>query len=163
MKKSLSGFTLVELMVAMAVLVIVITIGYPLYNQQLEKGRRVDAKGGLAKLAMAQERHYAMFGAYATTIAQLNFGPDGVEDGTDDTYAYREAVSDIDHDNDGVPDHYNIVLATDGDATTQDYSFTATAIDTQFDDEDCRTYTINQIGVKSAANSSGDDESERCW
>ena len=163
MKKSALGFTLVELMITLAVLAIIITIGYPLYNQQLEKARRIDARSGLGKLSLAQERHYTMFGAYATTTAELNFGPDGVVDGLDDTYAYREAIADIDYDGNGVPDNYNFVLTTDGDATTQDYVFTATAAGSQVDDTNCRSFTINQLGEKEARDSGGGDQTERCW
>lgn len=157
------GFTLVELMITLAVLAILVTIGYPLYNVQLEKARRTDARSGLAKLAMAQERYYAMFGNYATSIAQLNFGPDEAEDGNNDIYAYREAISDIDYDGNGSPDNYTITLADDGDASTQDYVFTATATGSQSGDTDCNTFTINQLGVKAAENSSGTDQTERCW
>jgi type IV pilus assembly protein PilE len=162
MKRTARGFTLVELMITMAILAILVTIGYPLYTVQLEKARRVDARGGLAKLAMAQERHYAMFGSYATTPDQLNYGPDGKANGTNDTYAYREAILDLDHNGDGNPDNYKFVLTTDGKTATQDYLFTAKAIGTQLSDEDCRTFTINQVGVKAAEDSAG-DPTDRCW
>jgi type IV pilus assembly protein PilE len=163
MKITAKGFTLVELMITLAVLAILVTIGYPLYNVQLEKARRVDARSGLAKLAMAQERHYAMFGSYAVNTAELDYGPDGLADGVNDTFAYREAISDIDYDGNGSADNYNIVLTTDGNPATQDYLITATAIGTQLGDEDCRTFTINQVGVKTAADSGTNDQTDRCW
>lgn len=163
MKRSIKGFTLVELMITLAVLAILVTIGYPLYTGILEKGRRVDARGTLAKLAFAQERHYAMFGNYATSVDELNFGPDATEDGTNDTYAYVQAVSDIDYDRDGTPDNYTIALATDGDAATQDFVFTATARSSQLGDTDCRTFTIDQAGVKAALDSSSNDNTDSCW
>jgi type IV pilus assembly protein PilE len=153
----------VELMITLAVLAILVTIGYPLYNVQLQKARRIDARGTLGKLAMVQEQYYAMFGSYATTTAQLNFGPDGAEDGVNDTYAYNEVIRSVDYDQDGVPDLYNITLTTDGVANTEDYVFTATAIEAQLADTDCRTLAINQLGLKSAADVDDNDESERCW
>jgi type IV pilus assembly protein PilE len=163
MKRNAKGFTLIELMITLAILAILVTIGYPLYNVQLEKARRVDARGALGKLAMAQERHYAMFGSYATSVGQLNFGPDGLEDGTNDTYAYNKAIQAIDYDGNGAPDNYSIGLSTDGDSTTEDYVFTATAIDSQLSDTDCRKFTINQLGVKTAEDSGGTDQTNRCW
>ena len=159
MKRVARGFTLVELMVTVAIMAILVSVGYPLYNAQLEKARRVDARGGLAKLAMAQERHYAMFGSYATSVAQLNYGPDATADGTNDTFAYREAVSDMDHNSDGNPDYYSIGLV----ANASSFTFTATAIGAQLSDEDCRKFTINQVGVKTAQDSGGGDQSSRCW
>ncbi|MGD8909736.1 MAG: type IV pilin protein [Chromatiales bacterium] len=163
MKRLIKGFTLVELMITLAVLSILVTIGYPLYNVQLQKSRRIDARGTLSKLAMVQERYYAMFGNYATTTAQLNFGPDGVEDGVNDIFAYNEVINSVDYDQDGVADHYSFALNTDGDATTEDYIFTARAADVQLADTDCVTFTIDQLGRKTAEDDAGNDESERCW
>jgi type IV pilus assembly protein PilE len=154
MRKSTSGFTLIELMITLAVLAIILTIGYPLYNVQLEKARRTDARSGLAKLAMAQERYYGMFGNYAATEAELNFGPDGVEDGNNDVFFFRQAVNDLDLTN------YNIVLNS---VTPQDYVFTATAIGSQLEDTDCRVFTINQVGIKTAEDADSNDETQRCW
>jgi hypothetical protein len=70
-----------------------------------------------------------------------------------------------DDDGNGVPDLYAIALDgnPDGDANTQDYLFTATATGNQFDDEDCREFSINQLGVKAAEDSSGNDQTARCW
>jgi type IV pilus assembly protein PilE len=163
MKRSEKGFTLVELMVTLAVLAILVTIGYPLYNTQLEKGRRIDAQGALRKLGLAQERHFTLFGSYATSVAQLNFGPDGLEDGVNDTYAYSKAVTDLDYDGDGNPDNYTIAIATDGVASTQDYVVTAIAKGSQAGDTNCYTYSINELGVKGAKNYDGDDQTNLCW
>jgi type IV pilus assembly protein PilE len=163
MKKMQKGFTLVELMITLAVLAILVTIGYPLYNIQLEKGRRIDARAALGKLAMAQERHYAMFGCYADAVNKLNEGKCDDDDDVVNTLAFNRATAELDHDGDGNFDNYNIALATDGDANTQDFVFTATATGSQTSDTDCRTFTINQLGVKTAANSDGDDQTARCW
>ncbi|MBA1331553.1 pilus assembly protein PilE, partial [Candidatus Endoriftia persephone str. Guaymas] len=62
------GFTLIELMITIAVLVILVGIGYPLYSEQLQKARRVDARSGLMRLAMAEERFYALNGSYASQV-----------------------------------------------------------------------------------------------
>lgn len=161
MKRTAKGFTLVELMITLAILAIIMTIGYPLYQTQLEKARRTDARSGLTKLAMAQERYYGMFGSYADKKDKLNFGPDGKEDGANDIYSYKEAVSDLDYDGNGEPDYYTIEIGDDGDPTT--FTITATATGSQTADEDCRLFTINQLGVKEAEDSGGNDRTERCW
>jgi type IV pilus assembly protein PilE len=159
MKKMHKGFTLVEMMVTLAVLALLVTIGYPVYQAQLQKARRIDARAALGKLAMAQERHYAMFGSYAITENILNYGRDGAENGVEDTLAFNRATAELDHDGDGNFDYYNIALNSDGDV----FTFMATAAGVQASDTDCSTFTINQLGVKTAANSDGDDQTARCW
>lgn len=153
------GFTLVELMITLAILAIIMTIGYPLYQTQMEKARRTDARSGLSKLAMAQERYFGMFGRYATKVDQLNFGPDEKQDGAHDIFFYRAALADIDYNGDGNPDHYTIGMV----ATDTTFQFTATATGSQTDDEDCRSFTINQLGVKGARDSNDIDRTQRCW
>jgi type IV pilus assembly protein PilE len=161
MKRSTKGFTLVELMVTLAVLAILITIGYPLYNQILQKARRVDAKDALLLMAQAQVRYNRMFFSYAATSNQLNFGPDELDNDINDTHEYNEVIRTIDHNQDGNPDYYTITITTDGDATT--YLITATAISDQLNDTDCRTLTINQFGLKTAVDEDGNDTTARCW
>jgi type IV pilus assembly protein PilE len=163
MKRSAKGFTLVELMVTVAVLGILATIGYSIYGQVLQKGRRGDARQVLMLIAKAQEEHMRMFNEYATTSDQLNYGPDGVDNDINDRDAYDEVVTAIDHDEDGTPDYYAISITTDEDDTTQDFVVTATAISTQLNDTDCLTLTINQLGVKSAVDADANDTTDRCW
>ena len=45
MSKRANGFTLIELMIVVAVLAIIIAIGYPAYRDQVMKARRTEAMG----------------------------------------------------------------------------------------------------------------------
>jgi type IV pilus assembly protein PilE len=163
MNRVVSGFTLVEVLVVLAVLAIVTTIGYPLYVEQSRNGRRTDAQVALTRLALAQERHFGLFGEFAETPTELNLGPDAVINGDLDTYSYDEAISDLDRDNDGSVDYYTIVIATDGDATTSDFTITANAAGVQAEDLKCALFRIDQIGTKYAEDSGGSENSEKCW
>lgn len=58
MMKKESGFTLIELMIAVAIISLLAGIAYPSYQSYLEKTRRADAKGALVSFANAMERHY---------------------------------------------------------------------------------------------------------
>lgn len=52
----LRGFTLVELLISMAVLAILLSLAWPSYQASAQKGRRADAMASLAQLMQAQER-----------------------------------------------------------------------------------------------------------
>ena len=59
------GFTLIELMIALAVAAILASVAYPSYLSQVAKGRRADGKQALVELAQRLERLYTERGTYA--------------------------------------------------------------------------------------------------
>ena len=61
------GFTLIELMIAVAVVGILAAIAYPSYQEHVRKARRADAQTALLELAQFMERHYTANGRYLTT------------------------------------------------------------------------------------------------
>ncbi|WP_419835933.1 type IV pilin protein [Endozoicomonas atrinae] len=78
------GFTLVELIIAVAVLGILAAIAIPSYRQHVEDSAIADARASLMGLANAMERHRAQNGSY------LGAATDGDNDGTgDDTGSPR--------------------------------------------------------------------------
>lgn len=63
-KQRLHGFTLIELMVVVALIAILGAIAYPSYQTHIDKSRRADAQVGLVELAQFMERHYTSNGGY---------------------------------------------------------------------------------------------------
>ncbi|WP_417548381.1 type IV pilin protein [Marinobacter segnicrescens] len=59
-----SGFTLIELMIVVAVIGILAAIAYPSYQNSVDKSRRTDGKSALSGLAGAMERHYTANNTY---------------------------------------------------------------------------------------------------
>jgi type IV pilus assembly protein PilE len=64
-KKS-RGFTLIELMIAVAVIGILVAIAYPSYTNSLVKGNRANAKSFLLEVAQKQQQFLLDNRAYAT-------------------------------------------------------------------------------------------------
>jgi len=64
-RRTQRGFTLIELMVVLAVAAILATVAYPSYQSQVAKGRRADGKQALVELAQKLERFYTERGSFA--------------------------------------------------------------------------------------------------
>ncbi|MBW0149435.1 type IV pilin protein [Marinobacter arenosus] len=62
--KKTKGFTLIELMIVVAIIGIIAAIAYPSYLEQVKSTRRGDAQGALMSFASAMERYYTQNGDY---------------------------------------------------------------------------------------------------
>jgi type IV pilus assembly protein PilE len=62
--RSDSGFTLIELMIVVAIIAIISAIAFPSYQDSVRKSRRADAKAGLLELAQFMERTYTLNNTY---------------------------------------------------------------------------------------------------
>ena len=60
----LKGFTLIELMITVAIIGILSAIAYPAYTSQIEKGRRAECRSGLLKTMQQQERFFTQMNQY---------------------------------------------------------------------------------------------------
>ncbi|MDP2902189.1 MAG: type IV pilin protein [Methylovulum sp.] len=74
MKRNQQGFTLVELMVTVAVIGVLASIAYPSYQNNVMKSRRADAKSALLELSNFMERHATEFGCYMDSGADTQCG-----------------------------------------------------------------------------------------
>lgn len=64
--KHAQGFTLIELMIVVAIVSILSAIAYPSYRQFVLKGRRAEGRAALVGILQAQERYYTQYGKYYT-------------------------------------------------------------------------------------------------
>jgi len=58
------AFTLIELMITVAIVGILASIAYPSYQDSVMKSRRADAKGALLSLANTMERNFTTTNSY---------------------------------------------------------------------------------------------------
>jgi type IV pilus assembly protein PilE len=58
------GFTLVEMLVVVAIIGIIAAVAMPAYQEHVDNARRAQAKGALVAFATRIERHYAETGSY---------------------------------------------------------------------------------------------------
>ncbi len=65
-KKNTNGFTLVELMITVAIVGILASIAVPMYGDYLMESRRTDAQVALMNMAALQERYYLQNNTYAS-------------------------------------------------------------------------------------------------
>lgn len=135
-RSRLHGFTLIELMIVVAVVAILASIAYPSYNDAVRKSRRGQAKADLLEVAQLAERFRTVNGTYSGfTVPSGNANSPNTG-----TARYTLAVS---------------------NATAAGYTLTATPVSGAGQDNDakCLALTITQSGAKSA---SGSDPSV-CW
>lgn len=131
------GFTLIELMIVVAVVGILAAIAYPSYIDSIRKSRRADAKSALLDATQRQERFFTENNQYTATIGAggLNFLVDG--DGnvyTTDRY-YTLAIT-------------NAAANAAGRISTFTITATPVAGTTQEKDATCPSFSLNHLGVK---------------
>lgn len=70
----MNGFTLIELMITVALVGILAAIALPNFLESIRKGRRSDAVAALQQVQQAQERYRANNPAYTTDLGRLGVG-----------------------------------------------------------------------------------------
>lgn len=131
------GFTLLEVMIACAIVAILAAIAYPSYKTSIQKSRRSDATTALLGVASQMERYSTEKGTYAT--ATLGTGAGAVfANHTENSY-------------------YNLSLAN---LTATTYTARAAPTGAQGDDP-CGTLTYTEQGVKGVTG--GSWTKAQCW
>jgi type IV pilus assembly protein PilE len=67
------GFTLIELMIAVAIVALLAAVAYPSYTKQIVRGQRTSGQDFVMDLAQREEQYFNDNRAYATTLAQLGY------------------------------------------------------------------------------------------
>ena len=68
MRRTVRGFTLIEILIVIAIIGIIITIGYPSLTEYVNKGRRAEVAGLLSEQAQILERFYSRNTTYSNAV-----------------------------------------------------------------------------------------------
>lgn len=145
--KDHKGFTLIELMIVVAIIAILAAVAFPSYTEHILKGRRADGKNMLLQLSALQERFYSENGFYGRM-----------------TDIVGTATFDSDEG------YYNIAVNCAPDSATcatasrpQVYLLTATRQAGQTGDVRCGDFTYNQSATRGIINQSAGVVAAACW
>lgn len=124
-RRSVGGFTLIEVVITMVVLAILAAIAIPSYNDSVRKSRRAEAFTAMAAVQQAQERWRGSHSTYASSI-------DAAADDETPGLALSETT----------PSGYYALELSSADGTG--YVLTATGVDgtTQAADSQCRKLSL---------------------
>ena len=129
-----SGFSLVELLIGIAVVGILSAVAANMYSQNVIESNRTEARSALQQAAGTLEKCRSLYGSY--TNANCNYADFTTESGFYD-------------------------ITEDGSLTDTTFTLTArpAAGSRQTGDNDCTSLTLTNTGVK---NGTGNDPTE-CW
>jgi type IV pilus assembly protein PilE len=141
-----AGFSLIELMITVAIIAILGAVAVPLYNSSVRKSRRTEAKTAILDFAAREERLYATQNVYSTDPVALGYTAAGGS----------WPVS--------TGQYYQIEAPTIGPATATTPGTFSVTVDPapgspQLQDSICTSFTVTQTGLQSAAGS----DPTQCW
>jgi type IV pilus assembly protein PilE len=144
-KPALAGFTLIELMIVVAVVGILALVAFPSYQDSVRKSRRADAIAGLTRFQLLQERYRGEKTQYAAAVAAMPGPPSA----------------------DSPEQHYTLSIDASG-AGGYTMSATAKAGSPQFADIKCRRLTVTMAAgtiTTTSFDAAGADttNTSRCW
>lgn len=140
MKRRQKAFTLIELMIVVAVIGILAAIAYPSYQEHVRKARRADAQTALMELSQHMERYFTAKGTYlnGTAAPALPYS-ESPKEGSGTKF-------------------YNLGFAS-GSPTATTYVLQAVPKNGMANDK-CGTLTLSNTGLKGQATTATTAE---CW
>jgi len=142
------GFSLIELLVALAVAGLLATIALPGYTHVINRALRQDGRLSLLRIQHRQESHFATHLTYSRALGEGATSP-GL------------AIDARSHDG-----HYLLELRTSDDGLTYTAIASADPAGRQSADTHCVHLAIDETGRRRSADASRnwrDDDPYRCW
>ena len=142
-KKQQKGFTLIELMIVVAVVGILSAIAYPSYTEYVRRGHRADARAGLLQAQLWMERAATATGVYPTNADLTKVLPANLSWSADSSKRYQIEMK---------------------ASSTAAYTLIAKRKNPGVQATDkCGDFTLSNTGVKSADNVASSTTASDCW
>ena len=156
MQRKESGFTLIEIMIVIAIIAILATIAVPGYQEFVAKAKRSDAQGALTGLASALERAYTENNNYCDmgTTVVADCGGAGGDSGIPVAALFGPTVP-----LDGGNAYYNLTISAVANDT---FTLTATRTGSMVADK-CGDFTLTNTGVQAITNQDAGVVASDCW
>jgi type IV pilus assembly protein PilE len=126
-----AGFTLIELMIAIAVIAIIAGLALPSYIENVARGRRADAQGVVLEAASWMESYFNQ-NNNSYVVPAATFSATGL------ATSPRRAANGT--------QFYNIAVTNPG-GDPMKFTITATAVNRMSSDR-CATFTLTHLGVR---------------
>lgn len=141
------GFTLIELMITVAIVAILASVAYPSYNRYIARAKRAEARGQLMQAAQYMQRFYAANDSYATTRTNQD-----VADAMPAPLQRSPA--------DAATSVYTLTIVK----SVSDYTLTMSPVTGgSMDGDECGGFRITSTGVKTVTTSTDPAFRDRCW
>lgn len=139
------GFTLIEVMIVVAIIGVIAAIAFPSYQDGVQKSRRSTAQGDLQQLRQAMERHFTK-----SNFSYLGAATAGANTGAPDPTTFGSTTSPLE----GGQPYYNLTLNA---PNANSYTLTATPIGGQINDP-CGALTLTNTGLRASLGAG-----TNCW
>mgnify|MGYP000302935539 CR=1 FL=1 len=152
-KNKTQGFTLIEIVIVLAIIGILAAVAIPSYQGSIQKSRRSDAIAAVTAAAAQQERWYFQFSGYSDSVDDI--GGDSGSLTSPEGY-YEVAVS----NNVGAGS-----CVGGGSVKFNCFTVTATPVagKTQTADTKCASFALSHTGGRVVLNSGATDNTSECW